>query len=251
VILLVGSSALAAWQHSENQRLVKENESLKTQLDTQAAQLQTLEQEKQQQQTQLDQTQKQLKELETKNAKLEAEIQNQTKEIEKLREQLNLKNYITIGLTFLWSPSVEVDQNMIAYGIRVLNSEWNQARVYYFLYHANAASFIPEYADLCSLDQWINRAKALYPGPDIPITIIANTNSHWAGCASKGQSGVALIHGAEYDTTLLTHELLHNFGFGEEVLQHQAVTPIPSTYYARIQNAARQYQMPIPSDETS
>ena len=247
VVLLVGSLVFGVWQFTQNQRFAAENMQLKHQLDTQATELRQTEGEKQALQTQLNETQQKVTELQVRTSQLEQEVKNQTAEIERLREQLKIKNYITIGLTFLWNPSVVVDQRALSYEMRELNSEWDGVHVYYFLYHASAQSFIPAIAHLCDLDQWMDRAKALYSGPDIPITIISNTYSDdWAGCAFVKDSGVAVKWLYISDVSVLTHELLHNFGFDDELLQHLPVDYIPTTYYARIQSAARQYRMPVP-----
>lgn len=246
VILLVGSLMFGAWQYAQNQSLTRDEDLLKRKLDQQAQQLQTLEDEKQS--------------LQVKNAQFEERIQNQTKEIEKLREELKVENYITIGLTFLWNPVLTINRTSIETAIDDLNDEWDPVRVYYFLDHANAESFVPASADLCNLEQWIDRARALYPEPDIPVAIIANTTSNWGGCALVGESGIALRYSVEssafgpvygvtevwYDPAVLTHELLHNFSFDENLLQHKPVTSIPPTWYERIQAAARAFEMPIP-----
>jgi hypothetical protein len=247
VVLLVGSLVFGVWQYTQNQHLADENVQLRQQLDAEASELRQAEDEKRQLQNALNETDSKVAELQTQVSELEQRIENQTREIEKLREQLKIKNYITIGLTFLWNPSIVVDPNGLAHEIRELNSGWDGAHVYYFLYHASAQSFIPSIAHLCDLDQWMARAKALYPGPDIPITIIGNTYSDkWAGCAFLKQSGVALKWLDMSDVSVLTHELLHNFGFDDELLQHEPVYYIPSTFYTRIQSAARQYRMPLP-----
>jgi len=119
-----------------------EDSFLKRQLDDTSAKLVSLE-------SQLNETNAKLAELQAKNAQLEQQIQNQTAQIEKLRQELKIKN---------------CDWARLA-----MELEWDPVHVYFFLYQVSAQSFIPSHADICDLDQWNGRAKALYPGPYIPI----------------------------------------------------------------------------------
>jgi cell division protein FtsB len=259
VILLVGLSVFTVYEYVLNQQLAAENTRLKDQLTSQAAQLQTLDAEKLQLQRQLNETDVRVAELENKTATLEQEIQ-------KLRDQLRRESYITIGLTFLWNGNVSVQRDTISSIVERMNDViWDKFQVYFFVYHAEPMSYIPQnyscsnyYITGSRLGiAWGDAAWKAYPGPAIPIGIFADVdhNAFW-GCEmnSTEEYAVAIYAGALADTReasqLLSHELLHVFGFSDDEIDKQMgnyVDVIPSAWLPQIQAQAKRFQMKPPS----
>lgn len=254
LLICSGSAVFAAYEWNQNEQLTKDKADLKQQLDATTAKLQQAADEKQQLQAELNQTQNETNELQDKVSTLEQQVQNQTREIEKLREQLKIQGYTTIGLTFLWNPTTEgITDELLAGQVHYLNIIWDPVGVYFFLYHAAPQPFVPVSGDICQLDKWVSRAKALYSGSDIPIAIqIASKPGDPAiGCGYLGAIGVGILR--DYlNANTLTHELLHNFGAVESVIPHEdrpwSPFVIPSALYPQLITVARQFQMPIPND---
>lgn len=259
VILLICLPIFTVYEHVINQQLAAENTQLKEQLSSQASQLQTLEAEKQQLQGKLNETDVRVAELENRTVALEQEIQ-------KLREQLRRESYITIGLTFLWRPDVSVQRDAISEVVKRMNDDiWDMFRVYFFVYHAEPASFIPQtyscsnyYVTGSELGiTWADTAWNTYPGRDIIVGIFADVDhSAFWGCemSSTSEYAVSIYSGAFADTRdasqLLSHELLHVFGFAEDEIDRQMgsyVDAIPSAWLPRIQAHAKWFQMTPPS----
>jgi hypothetical protein len=257
-VLLAVSSFAVILECFENQRLQAENAGLKQGLTDTSEKLQESESRSQILQRQLNGTQRELNETRSKVAELQNQVtqlqeqgQNMSSQIEKLREQLKLRDYITIGLTFLWSTEMDWAEpyfhNVLLSYMNPLNHEWDPLHIFFFIRAAQPESFVPSSGDICAL-RWVDQATRLYPGPDIPIAIYeTGSSSEWAGCEKDG--GIAIVFTSNpLEYTVLAHELLHVFGFTDVVLQHEPIYSIPSLWYAQILSAAQQYEMPLPAD---
>ena len=255
VVLLICLSIFTSYEHVVNQKLAAENTRLRDELTSQASQLQILQSERQQLGRRLNETEIRIAELEKRIAFLEQETQE-------LRERLRRESYITIGLTFVWNPDVKIQREDIAAVVERMNEViWDEFQVYFFVYHAEPAPFLPR-ADSCSNYYvtgqelgigWAHAAWNTYPERDIPIGVFSNLdhNEFW-GCqmSSTNEYAVALYSDALADTRdasqLLSHELLHVFGFTEYEIEEQMgyyVDTIPSAWLPRIQAQAEWFQM--------
>jgi len=267
VALLVGSTISGVWQYSESQRLQRENTELKQEVNSTSERLRIL-------QAELNASQTRIRELEAN--------------ITKLRKQLDEKalrnGAITIGLTILWSPKI-IDINLTRLQEIIdwiNNEEWEEYHVYYFIYHAQTADFMPE-TDKCertksaSLEslEWGSRAWALDPEElDVPVGLFRHFDDRSvAGCCymnSEKRAGAfqfiaidAYLGGVlpEYGdgrtdyvsilkaANLYTHELLHFWGFSENDLTGISgvggMLHIPIAWLPKIQSAAQPYRIPI------
>lgn len=270
ILLLVGSFGFNAWQYMGSQRFTEENASLKQQLASQAEELQTVETEKQQLGQQLNQTQSQVKELqgkiadlENKTAALQQQVQNMTSQVEKLREQLKLRDYTTIGLTFLWTADVSsrfANITDLSNVVQFMNHEWDPLHIYFFIYHAAEADWLPLQQGCGGTASWATRAKSMYSGNDIPIAIFPGPtlSGGSAGGLMPPAGGCAWVDAhviavAEYyaDIATLTHELCHIFGFSDEdmgPLGYHPIYLIPSSWYGPLEAGAKWFQMPLPNN---
>jgi hypothetical protein len=253
LLLLVSSVGFAVYQYSENQRLAVENATLKQQLDSTAERLRQAEDENKRVSDELNQTQTQVAEL---NAKIDKLEQN----ITQLRKELKLRDYTTLGLTFLWTPKLGVDAHYLRTVVDIMNKIplWEEVGIYFFLYHAEPADFVP-YTDFClqgALPTWGKTAWNLYPERDIPVGIVWSVGTKYAGCANIPDSHnnalrfIVLGYQAMFwqrggASDLLAHEILHIFGLSEE---QDHVYLIDTKLYPKICSSAEWFQMPLPVD---
>jgi len=256
LVLLVGSVAFGVWQYSENTRLKNENERLRSELDSTSEQLRNLEQtlqEKEKQMLQEKQTlQNQLTQQETRIRQLEQQVQNLTSQIQKLREQLRLRDYTTIGLTFLWPKVIQVKTDDLSQAVQDMNRIWDPLHIYFFIYHAGEAD-LPKNQACSGVPSWATQAWTMYPGNDIPIAIFSGftlLGTKGIGCAWPDAHVIAVVESYVYAETVLTHEVAHIFGVSDEAmgpLAHQPIDVIPSSWYGRLETAAEWFQMSLPS----
>jgi hypothetical protein len=274
LVLLVVSSFAAIYEYSENLPSQAQNADLKQQLNDTSQKLIESESEVQSLQQQLSETNIQVAQLETNVTRLQQQVANQTAQIEKFEEELKLKNYTVIGLSFMWNPvlSGETDPAYLRSVVKWMNDNtWDPLHIYFFVAHAGPESFIPITTFCLSSTpwDWRNAAIDLHPGNDIPIAVVraiapyslpiviggcactAGTN-----CPSPGVIAFVSDHDApQYlsdDASTLTGELLHVVGGipDSELLPdfpHSAIV-IPLVWYPRIQVIAKQYETSIPAD---
>lgn len=254
VVLLVCASSLAAVEYVQNNRLLSHTQQLEEELASQSERLQAAENQKRDLQDQANQSRAELDALQTKIADLEGQIQ-------KLQDQLKLQNYITIGLTFLWSPQANVGTTDLPTVVQQMNEgTWEKMSIYFFIYHAEPRDFMPAIFDCAAADiAWVDQAMAAYPERDIPIGIFVSVGSEAAACAVNISPRYAIaipvqeLRGAltEMLPLLLSHELLHVFGFTDKELIVTVMLPsglvIPPEWASRIQTKAKWFQMPPPS----
>jgi hypothetical protein len=116
--------------------------------------------------------------------------------------------------------------------------------------------------------RWVNQAWKLYEGRDVPVGLfndVSGGGPYGYGCAvpTHGRGAVIMtkfashpwfnehwyVSGAAY---ILTHELLHVFGFTDtemdKEMPYSSFDTVPSTWMIRIQEAAQWFQMPLPDD---
>lgn len=253
LVLLVTSSGLAAWQYSENQRLATENTQLKNELDKVSSKLADADAERMNLEHELNQTGQQLNAMETQVTELQVKIQQLEENVTALRQQLQdkamQKGSITVGLTFLWNPTLaDVSATRLSQIVQYMNRhEWAPFRIYFLLAHAQPESFIPT-TETCLPGfghTWGSRALSLYPQKDIPIAIVATFPSA-SGCADPSvgiiavTQSIGIIPVIRYQddelqpAILLTHELLH--------LEHLGGISDDELYLAGINSG---YRIPI------
>lgn len=265
ILLLVVSIGFGVYQYSETQRLKQENANLKQQLDTAATQLQVARTEETRLGTKLNQTQAQVTELQMKISTLEQNITQ-------LRNELKLRDYTTIGLTFLWNPTLNVNVTHIYTLIKYIDEEqWDPVHIYFFVYHAEPKEWMPtSYTCLGSgPSPWTQTAADSFRGTDIPVGLFQRNTGASAGCAYWEENVIALdtsslasflvssrdVAWASLDAPaiVLTHELLHVIGrlTDQQIEQNYYPAAIAPEWYSRLQTNARKFQMPIPPDEPS
>jgi len=245
LVLLVGSIGFSVYEYQENTRLASENQQLK-------ADNQTLH----------DQVTKQADQL----AEAQAEIQALKANITALRRQLQIKDSITVGLTFLWNPSLGTPS--VAYLQTIVDymndNIWANFHVYFFIRDAEPRDFVPA-SEICisglTLATWGRQALALFDGNDIPVLLVSyiageDVNEVIAGCALtsgypliflslSALEGISLI--VEEWAVILSHEILHLFGFSDKELYLPCgirACVIPAEWTNRIQEGARRFRMP-------
>jgi hypothetical protein len=99
--------------------------------------------------------------------------------------------------------------------------------------------------DIASDVAWANEAWAAYPERDIPVGIFFDVGHGVAGCAVVTGAGHAISIALEaYSAAVLSHELLHVFGFSEkELAMVRYGVVIPTEWSARIQARANWFRM--------
>ena len=91
---------------------------------------------------------------------------------------------------------------------------------------------------------WANQAWTAYSERDIPIGVFSDVGPEIAGCAVGTSAGYAIAIGAdELNPVVLTHELLHVFGFSdEELAKVRYGMLIPPEWSARVRTRAKWFQ---------
>lgn len=261
VAILVGAIVGSYGYYSTITQIKNQNEYLRAQLDQTAEKLRDA-------QEQQDKLQKELNQTRTQIAELQVKIQQLEQNITDLRQQLEdkaLRNgAITVGLTVLWNPTISdtVDVTQLHQIVDYMNKvQWAKFHIYFWLYHAEPRDFMSK-TDSCSSSYvvgsitWAEKAWFLFPGRDIPIGIFADVdhNKIW-GCEFKTNSGSAIsvyfraLY--KYGSQVLSHELLHVYGFSDEEIDRQMghyVDLIPLAWLPRIQAHAKGFQIPLPDD---
>jgi hypothetical protein len=209
-------------------------------------------------------------------ANLTQQVANETAQIQKLQQHMKLKNYITIGLSFMWNPSLTpeyvghpsfLDVRYLHGVIDSLNVIWAPLHIYFFVNAGEPVPFIPEttYCYSSVPWSWAGPAQGHYLGNDIPVAIVTELGTApsgsaighvriggcscvaGTGCSSPGAIGLYVYS----DASVLSWELLHVVGgiTDEEIVANpNSNLVIPTAWYARIQNIARQFEMPLPPD---
>jgi len=123
---------------------------------------------------------------------------------------------------------------------------WDSFRVYFFVLHAESRDFMPTAVDCSSGNGggWAEEAWIAYPERDIPIGVFSDVGRGIAGCAVGTFAGYAIAIGAdELNSVVLTHELLHVFGFSdEELVAVRYGMVIPPEWSAHMQREAKWFQ---------
>jgi len=249
LVLLAGGSLVTLFDYSQDTGLSRENQSSKIELSRQTRYLQALEDERHALQAQLD-----LKGTgyNSKIVELESKIMDLEEQIEKLQDQLKRQNYIAVGLTFSWKRELNVDASSVANVVDGMDDAvWDRFHVYFFVFHAQSRDFMPTTVDCSgghSIRAWANEAWTAYPERDIPIGVFSDVGRGIAGCVIGAFAGYAIAIGAdELNPAVLTHELLHVFGFSdEELAKVRYGMLIPPEWSARIQTRAKWFQMRLP-----
>jgi ElaB/YqjD/DUF883 family membrane-anchored ribosome-binding protein len=251
-ILCASSLGFAVYEYTFNEQIVKENSSLKQQLNDTALERARLEGE-------LNETRARLNETQTQIQQLQQQVANQTAQIEKLRNQLKMKTYTTIGLSFMWNPSVAVDvPSLYAIVQRMDDVIWDPLRIYFFVYAAQKEDFMPRVVPcgygggVVDFDQ-----SLLYPPPHIAVDVVESITEGNAGAASgctfassnRYLVAITVGHGVVYESQVLTAEMLHVFGFSDQ--QEQQANEwysdiIPISWIPQIQEHAKWFQIPVP-----
>ena len=269
--MLLGTVGFGAWQYTENQRLIRENDSLRQQLDATASQLQQAQQEHDRLRSELNQTRTRAAQLEGKITELEANI---TALREELEDKALRTGAITIGLTFLWNPELPLEVMRLLQVVKYINHDfWAPLSIYFFMYHARPEVWIP-LTYKCDADwgwTWSNHATRLYPERDIPVGLfqqgldsVGCVWNHRVMAIDAARTG--LLRSAEVWGTnpfnalggpiiglILVHELLHAVGgITDEEIDRKpgSDVTIPLEWFSRIQAAAKWFQM-TPPDEAS
>jgi hypothetical protein len=246
--LLAGASSVVIFNYGRTTNLAAEDERVKNELSRKTQNLQTLEEEKRALQVELD-----LKGTgyNSEIVKLDLRIVGLQSEIENLQYRLKCQECVTVGLTFFWKRGLNVDLSTLTRVVEQMDEViWGALCIRFFIYHAEARDFMPSAVD-CSggyaaLDiAWANEAWAAYPERDIPIGVFRDVGPGVAGCAMVTGAGHAISIALEaYSAAVLSHELLHVFGFSEkELTMVKYGMVIPAEWSARIQARAKWFQM--------
>jgi len=263
IVLLVGAIGFGIWQYDEKQRLQTEHDELRSQLDETAAKLREAEDEKRQLEARLNETETKLATLQTQVQQLENKTATLEQEIQKLREQLRRRDYITIGLTFLWNARYNINLTRITETVEYMNRAWDPIHLYYFVYHAQPESFIP-LAEECKTGYgiWIDRARGLYDARDVPVALVGFLDDS-AGCFFRNGIGVngigvnvhsyivgrpRLFMSVPNDARILLHECLHLLGILDKEIKARLGSDviIPLEWMSRLEAAAKRFQMTPP-----
>jgi hypothetical protein len=193
-------------------------------------------------------------------------------QVTQLREKLRISNYATIGLTFLWSSNLTIDRTAISEVVKSMNEEiWDQFHIYFFIYHASSESFVPEtvpwdqeYWVACFSSGWCGKAWNLYPERDIPIGIFSSVGPYnvagWEVDTNQEHfivTRMEYLHDSSFEGRIISHELLHVFGFSDQDLaggthflyDSADIPPDWSQRWSeRIQSSAKWFQMPMPDE---
>jgi hypothetical protein len=250
--LLAGISLVVILEFSTTSHLAAENERVKNELSRETQDLQTLEDEKRALQGQLDFNGTGYN---FEIVKLDLRITGLQSEIEKLQYQLKCQKCITVGLTFFWKRQLNVDASTLTKVVESMDDViWSAFCVHFFIYRAEPRDSMPITVD-CSRGNtisemaWANEASAARPERDIRIGIFQDVGSGIAGCTMAAGTRYAVsIAVNAYTPAVLSHELLHVFGFSdEELTMVRYGIVIPPEWSARIQERAKWFQMrPIP-----
>lgn len=249
--LLLSASSVSILGYSRTAYLAPESERVKNELSMKTQDLQTLEEEKRTLQVQLD-----LKGTgyNSEIVKLDLRIVGLQSEIEKLQYQLKCQESTTVGLTFFWKKELNVDPSTLTRVVERMDEViWGAFCIRFFVYHAEARDFMPSTVD-CSGGHsapdvaWTSEAWAAYPERDIPVGIFHDVGQGIAGCAIVTGTGHAISIASEsYTAAVLSHELLHVFGFSEnELTMVRYGMVIPAGWSAHIQGRAKWFQMRPP-----
>jgi len=280
LILLIVSASLGLstlYEYMVAQQKDIEIQQLKVQLDDSSKKLAKAENQQEVLSGQLNQTRNQVNQQQIEIGKLQAQVgnltqqvANETAQVQKLEQQMKLKNYITIGLSFMWNPSLNIHVVYLHQVVDSLNQIWDPLHIYFFVYHAEAESFIPT-ATYCLSSQswqWGNAALERYPGEDIPVAIFADITSTvpslWGTTAFQGCSCVAgtdcpnlgviayvILNYPTDDAATLTEELFHVLGgITDQDFYNNSITGqfVPAMWYTRLQLGAKWFETPIPPD---
>jgi hypothetical protein len=151
------------------------------------------------------------------------------------------------------------------------NYIWAPTHVYFFIYAAQEEDFIPATTYCLSTRPWDWRDPAidLYPVKAIPVAIVNDMGLMPPGYTPGGVDlggqrimGCACVRGTSclssgvvavtYDFTeyVLTCELEHVIGgfTDDQIFASGAEDAIPISWYAQIQNIAKQFETPLPPD---
>lgn len=265
ILLLLGTTAFGVWQYSETQRVRQET---KQQLDALSDKLTAA----QTNQTRLEQ---ELADAQNENRQLKERVRWLEANITALQEQLEdaalRAGAITVGLTFLWNPALPLEVMRLSQVVKYINRDfWAPLSIYFFVYHARLEVWIPLTYKCSGSWTWSERATHLYPERDIPVGIFQQSLDNSAGCASvipeskviaidALSTGLLLpaeiwdrnpskVLGGPIVGLILVHEQLHVFGFSDKETEALGVwQAIPPVWYARIQVAAKWFQISVPS----
>jgi hypothetical protein len=250
---------------------------LKQQLSSTSQRLQASESEVHSLQQQLNETNVKVAQLQANVTRLQQQITNETAQIEKLQQELKLKNYTTVGLSFLWNPALTADIN-VTYLRQVVDlmdqKIWDPLHIYFFIYAAQPKQFVPRTENCAHFESdWRNDALSLYPS-EVPVGVfedlgvipsgyeaggVALGGQPYAACScvtgtNCADSGVISLILYEYvggDAVNLSHELLHVIGrITDDQIYSIPISDevIPRIWYAQLQAGAKQYETPIPAD---
>jgi hypothetical protein len=253
IAVLIGAVLFGVWQFTESQRLTRENAALKQQHDEIARQLVTA-------QTELDAVRQELNATNMRIKELDANI---TRLQQQLEDKALQNGAITIGLSFLWASPM--DHSGMEGFMHRLNEAWDRIDIYFFVYRNEvwpSLSLVDYHAlnagQACPKAIWDLHARAqkLYPRNDIPIFVVPSFGAYDGFCCWGHSDSQILISAMNVET--LSHELLHSFGLHtEEAVEttlvcasYDCVLQPSASIQFLIQAAARQYQMPIPPDDS-
>jgi hypothetical protein len=273
LVLLILSGAFGfstLYEYTLNQQKDAEILRLKTQLDDSSRKLAETQDNVTLLSNELNQTRSQVTQLRGQIADLQKQVAGLEGNVSKLQQQLKLKNYITIGLSFMWNPRLEAGigltylEGYIDTIVNRMNLKiWDPLHIYFFVFHAESHDFVPPSVSCgygYGYETWMNEPWDLYSGPNIPIGVvesIAYESSGAWGCtyAAKypNRYFIAIYWGMGYasGSEALSNELLHVFGFSDAQIEQEKgfyTDTIPISWFPQIERAAKQFEMPLPPD---